>query len=122
MSEEFTSKGVAVWLVNATPQNDPSDSETRHDAARWAASRLSGRWGTGATSTAVRELVPESVLGDRETLRRETMQYVWGLPPLPPVLRDEHQFVSRFFGVTRTCEAIVIDTKAMSVVYRGGGG
>ena len=35
------------------------------------------------------------------------------------MLRDEHQLVSRYFGVARTCEAVVIDTEASAVVYRG---
>ena len=27
LSEEFGPKGVAVWMVNATPQNDPTDAK-----------------------------------------------------------------------------------------------
>ena len=67
----------------------------------------------------MRGLVSDRVLGDRETLRQETRDYVWGTPPLPPVLRDEHQLVARYFGVKRTCETVVIDTEKMAVVYRG---
>ena len=67
----------------------------------------------------MRELVSDSVLGDRETLRQETRDHVWGTPPLPPVLRDDHQLVSRYFGIKRTCESIAIDTTKMAVIYRG---
>jgi hypothetical protein len=47
------------------------------------------------------------------------MESLWGPYPLPPVLRDEQQLVSHYFGVTRTCETIAIDTKTMTVIYRG---
>ena len=118
IDNELGKKGVVVWMVNATPQNDPDDA--RLDAMfqlgkmapkevlgdRYALRKMSG-------------LVPPSILGDKKTIRAETLQYAFGTPPLPPVLRDEHQIVSRYFGVTRTCEALVIDRKTDTLVYRG---
>jgi hypothetical protein len=38
---------------------------------------------------------------------------------MPPVLRDAQQLVSRYFGVTRTCDTVVINTQTMRVIYRG---
>src|SRR5215207_9037740 len=118
LADEFGPKGVVVWMVNATPQNDPDD---RKLDAMYALGRIAprDRMGDRYVVQGMRELVSESVLGDRETLRRETRDHVWGSPPLPPVLRDEHQLVSRYFGVKRTCDTIVIDTEKMAVVYRG---
>src|SRR5205809_1058348 len=83
-----------------------------------AAARLGAMFGLGAIAPrsrmadgygvqGMRELWPDTVLGDRGTLRQETRDHVWGTPPLPPVLRDEHQLVSRYFGVKRTCDTIV---------------
>ena len=118
ISNEFEARDVTVWLVNATPQNDPSNFKLD---AMYALGRRAPKsiLGDRYAVNGMRELVPKSALGDQDTLRRETLQYVFGSPPLPPVLRDEQQLVSRYFGVTRTCEAIVIDTKNSTVVYRG---
>jgi hypothetical protein len=118
LSEELEGKGVVVWMVNATPQNDPDDLKLD---AMYALGRVAprDRMGDRYVVQGMRGLVSESVLGDRETLRRETRDHVWGSPPMPPVLRDRHQLVSRYFGVKRTCDTIVIDTEKMAVVYRG---
>jgi hypothetical protein len=118
IADELGPKGVAVWMVNATPQNDPDD---RRLDAMYALGRLAprDRMGDRYIVQGMRGLVADSVLGDRETLRRETRDHVWGSPPLPPVLRDGHQLVSRYFGVKRTCDTVVIDTARMAVVYRG---
>ena len=118
IAEEFGPKGVAVWMVNAMPQNDPSNA--RLDAM-FELGRVAprNRMGDRYVVQGMRELLPDAVLGDRNTLRQETRDHVWGAPPLPPVLRDRHQLVSRYFGVKRTCDTIVIDTTKMSVVYRG---
>ena len=118
IADEFAGKGVAVWLVNSTPQNDPGPGrlDAMYELGRFAPREILGdRYAVKQ----LRDLVPPSVLGDRETIRKETLQYVFGVPPLPPVLRDEQQVVSRYFGVTRTCEAVVIDAEHSTVVYRG---
>lgn len=118
ISEELGPDGVAVWMINAMPQNDPDD---RRLDAMFALGRIAprDRIGDRYIVQGMRGLVPDSVLGDRETLRRETREHVWGSPPMPPVLRDAHQLVSRYFGVKRTCDTLVIDTERMAVVYRG---
>jgi hypothetical protein len=118
ISDEFSAKSVAVLLINATPQNDPSDKMLD---AMFAMSGLAPKsvLGDRTPVSALRGLVPLSMIGDLDTIRRETLQYVWGPPPLPPVLKDEHQLVSRYFGITRTCEAVVIDTKSSTIAYRG---
>jgi hypothetical protein len=118
ISDEFASKGVLVWLVNSTPQNDPGPAklDAMYALGRYAPKKMLGdRYAVNG----LRDLLPASALGDTETLRRETLQYVWGPPPLPTVLRDEHQLVSQYFNVQRTCETIVIDTKTSTIVYRG---
>lgn len=118
IGNEFDGKDVVVWLVNATPQNDPGDFKLD---AMYALGRRAPKaiLGDRYAVNGMRDLIPKSALGDRETLRRETLQYVFGSPPLPPVLIDSYQLVSRQFGVTRTCEAVVVDTKTSTVVYRG---
>ena len=115
---EFESQGVVVWMVNSMPQNDPTD---RTLDMMFAMRGLAPKPALGDRN-AVRDLtslMPVSALGDQQTLRRETLQYVFGVPPFPPILRDEHQLVSEYFGVARTCEALVIDTKSSIIVYRG---
>lgn len=118
LSNDYSPKGVTVWLINATPQNDPGDwkLDAMYELGRRAPREILGdRYAING----LRDLIPPSALGDRATIRRETLQYAFGTPPLPPVLRDEHQLVSRYFGVTRTCEAIAIDTKESRIIYRG---
>jgi len=53
---------------------------------------------------------------DRESVLEEAQSFNYGSTP---VLLDEHQFVARILGVTRTAEAIVISTKDWRIVYRG---
>lgn len=118
ISSEFEDKDVVVWLVNATPGNDPGELvlDAMYALGRRAPKSILGdRYAING----MRDLIPKSALGDQETLRRETLQYMFGAPPLPPVLSDEYQLVSRYLGVTRTCEAVVIDMRALTVVYRG---
>jgi hypothetical protein len=118
LADEFGGKGVAVWLVNATPQNDPGPVklDAMYEMGRFAPREILGdRYAVKQ----LRDIVPPSVLGDRDTIRKETLQYVFGVPPLPPVLRDERQLVSRYFGVTRTCDAVLIETEKSTVLYRG---
>ena len=118
IEDEFGAKGVAVWMVNATPQNDPDEKrlDMMFQFGQFAPKAVLG---DRYALSQMRDLVPPSILGDRQTIRAETLQYAFGVPPLPPLLRDEHQLVSRHFGVDRTCEAIAIETKDFSVVYRG---
>jgi hypothetical protein len=118
IADEFGGKGVAVWLVNATPQNDPGPRklDAMYEFGKFAPREILGdRYAVKQ----LRDLVPPSVLGDKETIRKETLQYVFGVPPLPPVLRDEQQIVSRYFGVTRTCEVVAIATEDSKLIYRG---
>jgi hypothetical protein len=118
IEEEFRKRGVVVWMINATPQNDPDENrlDMMFRFGQFAPKRILG---DRYALSQMRDLVPQSILGDRATIRSETLQYAFGVPPLPPVLRDEHQLVSRHFGVSRTCEAIAIDTKKSSIIYRG---
>jgi hypothetical protein len=118
VADAYGPKGVAVWLVNATPLNDPSTAklDAMYEMGRFAPREVLGdRYAVKQ----LRDLVPLSALGDKETIRKETLQYVFGVPPLPPILRDEHQIVSRYFGVSRTCEAVAIATQDSTLLYRG---
>src|SRR6185503_12227473 len=104
--------------INATPQNDPGPVklDAMYEMGRFAPREILGdRYAVKQ----LRDIVPPSVLGDRDTIRKETLQYVFGVPPLPPVLRDEQQLVSRYFGVTRTCDTVLIETEKSTVLYRG---
>jgi len=53
---------------------------------------------------------------DRESVAEEARSFNIGSIP---VLMDEHQFVARSLGLTRTAEAIAISTKDWTVFYRG---
>jgi mono/diheme cytochrome c family protein len=53
---------------------------------------------------------------DRESIAEEAQSYRVGSIP---ILKDEHQFVARSLGLTRTAEAIAISTKDWTVFYRG---
>ena len=99
LQKETSGQGVEIWLVNACPQEDPSD----------AVIELLVRSRKNA-------LVPDAAAGDAESLRLEVLKAAVGSLP---VLRDERQLVARHYGVNRTCEAIAIDPKNMTVVYRG---
>lgn len=52
---------------------------------------------------------------DRDSVAREAADYAIDFP----ILLDETQLVAESLGVTRTAEALVIDPKSGSVVYRG---
>jgi len=99
LRSHYASKGVAVWMVNSCPQEDPDDTMIQ----MLLHSRKNG-------------LVPEPTLNDPETARLEVLKYAAGGLP---VLRDEMQVVAQRLGVTRTCEAIAIDTKTSTILYRG---
>lgn len=100
LRSHFGDNGVLFWLVNSSPQDDPDDSAV----AMLLRSRRKG-------------LVPEPALADPEALRLELLKSAVGSLP---ILRDEMQLVARRLGVTRTCEAIAIDPKTSSIIYRGG--
>jgi len=53
---------------------------------------------------------------DRESVAEEAQSFNIGSLP---ILLDEHQFVARSLGITRTAEAIAISTKDWTVLYRG---
>jgi hypothetical protein len=53
---------------------------------------------------------------DSESIEEEARSFNFGSIP---VLLDEHQFVARSLGVTRTAEAIAISTKDWTILYRG---
>jgi hypothetical protein len=118
IEDAFGKRGVAVWMVNATPQNDPDEKklDVMFQFGQFAPKKVLG---DRYALTQMKDLIPPSVLGDKKTIREETLQFAFGVPPLPPVLRDENQLVSQYFGVTRTCEAIAIDTKNSKIIYRG---
>ncbi len=99
LRRQFGEQGVAIWLVNSCPQDDPDDSVVE----AFARSRRG-------------ELVPDPALNDPQVRRLAVLRAVFGSLP---VLRDEMQLVAHHYGVTRTCETIVIDPKAMAIVYRG---
>jgi hypothetical protein len=128
IQEEFRAQGVEVWLINATPQEDP-DAKRLDTIAQLA---LSGVLATMIPKDAangeetlrrlksldqMKGLVSkELALGDRQEFRRQVLQSRVGYLPL---LRDDHQAVTHHFGVSRTCEAIAIDTKNETIFYRG---
>ncbi|MDB5328453.1 MAG: Peroxiredoxin, partial [Phycisphaerales bacterium] len=118
ISEEMRAKGVAVWMVNAMPQDDPSDMKLdfMFEMGRFAPRAVMG---DRYVVQGMRGLVSDSILGDKETMHQETRDHVWVNPPTPVVLRDDRQLVSRYFGVKRTCDTLVIDTEKMAVIYRG---
>ena len=123
----YRSKGVAVWLVNATPQDDPNDTMVAAIGQLGAEGKLDrfvpksaenadtlNR--IGAMSSLADTMPRNLLLGDPANLRRQVLRSVMG--PLT-VLRDDKQLVAHYFGVTRTCETIAIDTKNSRVIYRG---
>ena len=118
LAERFPERDVTIRMVNATPQNDPGDAalDVAFELGRMAPRQMLG---DRYPFKSMREVLSPAALGDRETLRAETRESLWGPYPLPPVLRDEHQLVSRYFGVNRTGDAIAIDTKTSTVIYRG---
>jgi hypothetical protein len=118
LAERFAGQGVIVRMVNATPQNDPGDAalDLAFELGRVAPRAMLG---DRYPFKSMREVLSPEALGDRDTLREETRESLWGPYPLPPVLRDEHQLVSHYFGVTRTGDTIVIDTRTSTVLYRG---
>ena len=55
-------------------------------------------------------------LGDtREAVRKEAADF--GIPW--PILMDESQLVAKKLSITRTAEAVVVDTRKWQIVYRG---
>ncbi len=96
---EAKAKGVDIWLINSSPQDDPSDTMVE----MFARSRRNN-------------LAPESALADPDAIRSEVLR---GAVGTLPVLRDDRQLVARQFGVTRTCEVIAIDMKNKKIIYRG---
>jgi hypothetical protein len=99
VSHEAKAKGVDIWLVNSSPQDDPADTVVE----MFARSRRNN-------------LAPETALADPDALRSEVLRGVVGTLP---ILRDDRQLVARQFGVTRTCEVIAIDMKNKRIFYRG---
>jgi hypothetical protein len=61
-------------------------------------------------------LVNSELEADRASIRKEAEEL--GLADLP-VLLDTKQALAQSFGVQRTAETIVLDTKSWSIVYRG---
>lgn len=99
LRRELGDKGVTVWLVNSCPQDDPDESEVEE-----------------YSKSHRKDLVPEPGLEDPEARRLAVIKSVFGGLP---VLRDEMQLIAHHFGVTRTCEAIAIDLKKMTIIYHG---
>src|SRR5215217_4191135 len=65
LSDRFIGQGVAVWQVNATPQNDPGDValDMAFELGRVAPKHMLG---DRYPVKGIRQVVPASVLGDRE--------------------------------------------------------
>lgn len=128
LQEEFADRGIAVWLVNATPQEDPDAKRLDMIAELALSGVLAGmipKTGPNAEESVrrlksldqLKDLVSRRMaLGDREEFRRQVVQARVGFLPF---LRDDRQAVTHHFGVTRTCEAIAIDTENASIIYRG---
>ena len=128
LQAEFKNQRVALWLINAMPQDDPKDQliEIIGDlAARGILADLIPRDGPDAANEIRRArtlsnlsgLMPRKLaVGDKEDLRQTALTGSMGVLPL---LRDDSQLVTRHFGVTRTCETIAIDRKTMTIFYRG---
>ena len=118
LQAEFKNQRVALWLINAMPQDDPKDQliEIIGDlAARGMLADLIPRDGPDAANEIRRArtlsnlsgLMPRKLaVGDKEDLRQTALTGSMGVLPL---LRDDSQLVTRHFGVTRTCETIAID-------------
>ena len=60
-------------------------------------------------------LIDPNKLDDREALQKEAEAFGIDIP----ILMDEAQIISRSLGISRTAEAIVIDTRHWTVAYRG---
>ncbi len=128
LQAEFKSKKVALWLINSMPQDDPKDQliEIIGDlAVRGILADLIPRDGPDAANEIRRArtlsnlsgLMPRKLaVGDKEDLKQTALTGSMGILPL---LRDDSQLVTRYFGVTRTCETIAIDRKTMTIFYRG---
>jgi len=100
LRSQFGTNGVVFWMVNSSPQEDPDDTMVE----MLVRARANGR-------------AQDPALNDPDALRQEVLKSVVGSLP---VLRDELQIVAQRLGVSRTCEAIAIDTKNLSIIYRGG--
>jgi hypothetical protein len=118
VADAYSAKGVTVWLINATPANDP-DPRALDFMFGMGGVAPRGILGDRYPIKGMRGLVGKAAIGDDETLRRETLETLFGPAPLPPILQDEHQLVSRYFDVSRTGETIAIDLATSRVVYRG---
>jgi hypothetical protein len=118
LSDGYSAKGVTFWMIDATPQNDPGE-RTLDVLFNLGKTTPRAILGDRYPIKGMRDLVGREVLGDPETLRRETLETLFGPAPLPPILRDEHQLVSRAYGVTRTAEVVAIDNKTGEIFYRG---
>lgn len=99
VQREAKAKGVDIWLINSSPQDDPSDAAIE----MFARSRRNN-------------IAPESALEDPDAIRSEILR---GMVGGIPILRDDRQLIAKQFGVTRTCEVIAIDMKNKKVFYRG---
>jgi AhpC/TSA family len=128
LQAEFKTQGVTFWLINSMPQGDPKDRFVEvigNLAARGVLADLIPRDGPDAENEIRRARVLSNLsglmpmplaLGDREDLRQQVLISKMGVLPL---LRDSDQLVTHYFGVKRTCEAIAIDAKNMTILYRG---
>jgi AhpC/TSA family len=128
LQAEFKAKGVVFWLINAMPQGEPDD-RVAEVVTRLAASGVlpdliprdapdaENQIRQARTLTNLQGLMPMSLaLGDKEELKLNILTSKMGTLPL---LRDDAQLVTHHFGVTRTCEAIAVDMKSWTVIYRG---
>ncbi len=109
LQAEFKTKGVVFWLINAMSRGEPDDRAAEPDAENQIRQ--------ARTLTNLQGLMPMSLaLGDKEELKQNILTSQMGTLPL---LRDDAQLVTHHFGVTRTCEAIAVDMKSWTIIYRG---
>ena len=128
LQAEFKKQGVVFWLINAMPQGDLKDQVVEvvgNLAARGVLPDLIPRDGPDAANeiqraralTNLNGLMPMKLaLGTTDDLKQNILNAKMGTLPL---LRDDSQLVTHHFGVTRTCEAIAIDMKGPTIIYRG---
>jgi peroxiredoxin len=60
-------------------------------------------------------LLNSNLQDNRETVAREVREFGWDIP----VLLDQQQVVGEAFGVTRTAEIYLVDTRNWTVAYHG---
>jgi peroxiredoxin len=84
--------------------------------ARQSISKIRSLRSKFAKDGAVFWMVNANSQDDRQSIAEEAEEFKVGSVP---ILKDDTQGLARCLGVTRTAEAIAIDTKNLSIIYRG---